>query len=59
MVPGMAGSILGTRVVRTEDPELLVGAATYVSDLPFDDALHVVFVRSELAHARLSGHRQC
>jgi carbon-monoxide dehydrogenase large subunit len=51
----MAGSILGTRVVRTEDPELLVGAGTYVSDLPLVDALHVVFVRSELAHARLLG----
>jgi carbon-monoxide dehydrogenase large subunit len=49
----MAGSILGTRVVRTEDPELLVGAGTYVSDLELEGALHVVFVRSELAHARI------
>lgn len=50
----MAGSILGTRVVRTEDPELLIGAARYVSDLVLDNAVHVVFVRSELAHARIT-----
>ena len=49
----MAGSILGTRVLRTEDPELLLGEAHYVYDLPLDAPLHVVFVRSELAHARL------
>ena len=29
----MAGSILGTRVLRTEDPELLLGQAHYVGDL--------------------------
>ena len=47
------GSILGTRVVRTEDPELLTGAARYVADLTLDGALHAVFVRSEYAHARV------
>ena len=49
----MAGSILGTRVLRTEDPELLVGAGRFVDDLQLDQPLHVVFVRSEMAHARL------
>ena len=49
----MVGSILGTRVLRTEDPELLVGGGHYVADLPLDKPLHVVFVRSEMAHARL------
>ncbi|MGD9996940.1 MAG: xanthine dehydrogenase family protein molybdopterin-binding subunit [Ilumatobacteraceae bacterium] len=49
----MAGSILGTRVLRTEDPELLVGGARYLADLPLDDPLHLVFVRSEMAHARI------
>ncbi len=54
----MAGSILGTRVVRTEDPELLLGEARYVDDLaapggPLEGALHLVFVRSEMAHARI------
>jgi carbon-monoxide dehydrogenase large subunit len=56
----MAGSILGTRVVRTEDPELLLGEGRYVDDLsapggPLEGALHVVFVRSEMAHARIAG----
>lgn len=49
----MAGSILGTRVLRTEDPELLIGEARYVADLPLNDPLHLVFVRSEMAHARI------
>ncbi len=44
------GSILGTRVTRTEDPALLVGAARYVADLPLTDPLHAVFVRSDVAH---------
>src|SRR5215212_3103699 len=51
----MAGSILGTRVLRTADPELLVGAGRYVADLELDSALHAVFVRSEMAHARING----
>src|SRR4051812_2293526 len=51
----MAGSILGTRVLRTEDPELLFGAARYVDDLGLENPLHVVFVRSEMAHARITG----
>ena len=50
----MAGSILGTRVLRTEDPELLFGTAQYVGDLDLDHPLHVVFVRSEMAHARIT-----
>ena len=49
----MAGSILGTRVLRTEDPELLTGAARYLNDLDLPGKLHAVFARSEVAHARL------
>ncbi len=49
----MAGSILGTRVTRTEDPALLLGNSRYVDDLRLPGALHAVFVRSELAHARI------
>ena len=47
------GSILGTRVLRTEDPELLTGAARYVADLEIPRALQAAFVRSEYAHARV------
>ena len=51
----MAGSILGTRVLRTEDPELLFGEGHYVDDLGLPGALHAVFVRSEFAHGRIVG----
>jgi aerobic carbon-monoxide dehydrogenase large subunit len=47
----MAGSILGTRVLRTEDPQMLLGNAEYTADLDLADAVQVVFVRSEMAHA--------
>ena len=47
------GSILGTRVTRTEDPSLLIGAASYLADLPLHNRLHAVFVRSEIAHGVL------
>jgi carbon-monoxide dehydrogenase large subunit len=49
----MPGSILGTSVRRVEDPDLLLGRAQFVDDLPIDGALHLVFVRSTYAHARL------
>jgi carbon-monoxide dehydrogenase large subunit len=50
----MVGSILGTRVVRTEDPVLLTGQARYVDDLELPGKLHTVFARSEVAHATLT-----
>ena len=46
-------SILGTRVLRTEDPRFLTVGGTYVDDIPLEGALHVAFVRSTVAHARL------
>jgi aerobic carbon-monoxide dehydrogenase large subunit len=49
--PFTHGSILGTRVLRTEDPRLLTGAANYVADLNFEQpALQAVIVRSDVAH---------
>lgn len=64
----MNGSILGTRVLRTEDPALLIGDVRYVADLHLGErdstgpdpdslmhgAVHVVFVRSEMAHALIT-----
>jgi carbon-monoxide dehydrogenase large subunit len=50
-------SILGTRVVRTEDPRLLTTGATYVEDLRLPElqgAAHATFVRSPMAHARIT-----
>jgi len=51
------GSILGTAVRRVEDPDLLRGRGTYVDNLASrrDDVLHAVFVRSPMAHARITG----
>ena len=51
-------SILGTRVVRTEDPRLLTMGGTYVDDLQVPElagVAQVTFVRSPLAHARITG----
>src|SRR6266513_3080347 len=50
----MPGSILGTAVRRVEDPDLLVGVAQFVDDLPLAGALHLVLVRSSYAHARIT-----
>ncbi|TCK20094.1 xanthine dehydrogenase family protein molybdopterin-binding subunit [Pseudonocardia endophytica] len=50
-------SILGTRVVRTEDPVFLTRGATYTDDLTDErltGALHLTFVRSPLAHATIT-----
>ncbi|GMU78425.1 MAG: carbon-monoxide dehydrogenase large subunit [Acidimicrobiia bacterium] len=48
-----SGSILGNPVIRLEDPRILRGDARYVDDLPIPGAVHVVFVRSTIAHARI------
>jgi carbon-monoxide dehydrogenase large subunit len=46
-------SILGTRVTRKEDPDLLTVGGRYVDDVAPPDALHAVFVRSVMPHAEL------
>jgi carbon-monoxide dehydrogenase large subunit len=51
-------SILGTRVIRTEDPRLLTAGGVYVDDLrtpELNGAARVTFVRSPVAHARITG----
>src|SRR3954449_8181642 len=50
----MVGSILGNRVRRVEDPELIDGRSTYVDDLRGPGTAHAVFVRSPLAHATVT-----
>ena len=50
-------SILGTRVLRTEDPKFLTTGGVYTEDVVDDrleGACHVFFVRSPLAHARIN-----
>jgi aerobic carbon-monoxide dehydrogenase large subunit len=50
-------SILGTRVLRTEDPRFLTTGGVYTEDVVDErlaGACHVFFVRSPVAHARIS-----
>ncbi len=47
-------SIMGTRVVRTEDPAFLSRGARYTDDLDLVGALHLTLVRSAVAHARIT-----
>jgi carbon-monoxide dehydrogenase large subunit len=50
-------SILGTRVVRIEDPAFLTRGAVYTDDVQderLDGACYVFFVRSPIAHARVN-----
>jgi carbon-monoxide dehydrogenase large subunit len=46
-------SVVGTRLRRKEDPALLTGEGKYVDDLAPAGALHLAFVRSPYAHARI------
>ena len=46
-------SILGTRVVRVEDPRFLKGEGTYIANLDLPGALHLTFVRSSMAHGKI------
>ena len=47
-------SVLGNRVVRREDPRFLRGEGAYVENLDVEGALHITFVRSLFAHARIT-----
>src|SRR5438309_8731752 len=46
---------VGKRIKRTEDPRLIKGLAHYVDDIGLPNILHVAFVRSIYAHARING----
>jgi len=50
----MAGSLLGSRVPRVEDPDLVRGRGAFVDNLRVADTAHAVFVRSPLAHGRIA-----
>ncbi len=44
---------MGNAVLRREDPDLLTGAARFVADMAPAVTLHLAFVRSPMAHARI------
>jgi carbon-monoxide dehydrogenase large subunit len=47
-------NILGQRITRREDARFLRGEGTYVENLQLPGALHATFVRSPIAHARIT-----
>ena len=48
-------NVVGQRIRRREDPRFLRGEGHYVDDLSLPGALHLTFVRSYLAHAKING----
>src|SRR5678816_1123999 len=52
--PLMTENYVGKRVKRTEDPRLIRGLAHYVDDIALPGTLHVAFVRSMYAHAKIN-----
>ncbi len=53
-VTRMTGSVVGTRVLRVEDPALLRGESTFVANLDIEGALVVKYVNSIHAHALIT-----
>ena len=51
--PSGSNATFGAPIRRREDPRLLTGRGRYVSDVDLPRLLHVAFVRSTHAHARL------
>jgi carbon-monoxide dehydrogenase large subunit len=48
-------ALIGAEVKRKEDPRLITGRSTYVSDISLPGMHHVAFVRSPHPHARIRG----
>ncbi|MFM9122126.1 MAG: xanthine dehydrogenase family protein molybdopterin-binding subunit, partial [Actinomycetota bacterium] len=47
-------NVIGTRLLRREDPPLLTGEAKFTNDLNIPGALHLAVLRSPHAHARIT-----
>ncbi|MBK9180555.1 MAG: molybdopterin-dependent oxidoreductase [Acidimicrobiales bacterium] len=50
-----AARVIGTRLLRKEDPALLTGEARFTDDLQIPGALRMAVLRSPFAHARIRG----
>jgi len=46
-------TVIGTRLLRREDPALLTGEAKFTNDLNIQGALHLAVLRSPHAHAKI------
>lgn len=54
-VPQIAGNrFIGQSVKRAEDPRLLTGRGRYIDDVVLPGLLHAAFVRSPIAHGRIT-----
>jgi len=51
----MTTQYFGEPIKRNEDPRLLTGQALFTDDVNLPDMLHVAFLRSPFAHARING----
>lgn len=51
---GLCMGLIGERIIRTEDPDLVTGHGTFIDNLRLEGAVHVVFVRSPIAHGRIT-----
>jgi len=51
--PTRQNTVLGTRLLRREDPALLTGEAKFTNDLAIPGALHLAVLRSPYAHATI------
>ena len=54
----MSTRMFGARIERNVDPKLLRGEGAFVDDIPLPDALHVAFLRSPHARARINAMMQ-
>ena len=54
VVEEKATKVIGTPLVRREDPALLTGEARFTSDLHIPGALHLAILRSPYANARIT-----
>ncbi|MCB1041223.1 MAG: xanthine dehydrogenase family protein molybdopterin-binding subunit, partial [Acidimicrobiales bacterium] len=52
--PTIAARSVGSRVLRSEDPRLLSGRGQFIADIDLPGQLHVAFLRSPVAHARIT-----
>ncbi|MEM7049669.1 MAG: xanthine dehydrogenase family protein molybdopterin-binding subunit [Acidobacteriota bacterium] len=51
----MSSRLVGRRLRRQEDSQLLTGQARFVDDIDLPGMLHVAFLRSDFAHGHLRG----
>ena len=54
VTPGIGARSVGSRVLRSEDLRLLCGRGEFIADISLPRELHVAFIRSPIAHARIT-----